>query len=174
MSEALEACYRKVLAGFSAEELARLPLAYTVYGDDLGALVRSLGEDKSPLQAVDLTYLYSLMAELAGNLQQQVDGAEFRHRFAAWDEQERKVFFEELAVLSDATYSKILAEYFFLLGVVELIAVVQQAFGELHEDSSFEHLEVVIENTKKRIIEVFQEIDGIYGSVQDWIASNSR
>lgn len=174
MSAELEARYRKVLDGFSAEELSRLPLAYTVYGDDLGAIVRSLSEDKSPLQAADLSYLYSLMAELARNLQWQVDGAEFHDQFLSWDEEERETFLDELAALSNATYSKILAEYFFLLGIVELIATVREAFSELEGDSSFEHLEVVIENTKKRIIEVFQEIDEIYGSVQDWIASNSR
>lgn len=173
MSAELEARYRQVLAGFSLEELSRLPLAYSVYGDDLGSLVGSIPEDSSPLNPADLSRLYELLAELARNLQQQAELVELQDQNFPWDETERENFQEELAVLSEATYSKILTEYFFLMGFVDLIAVVREAIVERHSETSFEPIEELVENTRNKLVEIFQEIDGLYESVRNWIADNS-
>lgn len=174
MSQDLELRYRELLEGFSTEELSRLPLIYSVYRDDLRAVIGSMGEDSSPLDPLDLTRLYELVRELAEDLQREVNGIELQDQNFPWDETERELLRDELSTLSGTTYSKILAEYFFLSNLAELMAIVLEVLIEHFGEGSFDGAVELLSTVRARIVEIFQEIDGYYESVQQWITDNSR
>lgn len=174
--------YRELLAGFSSEELAQLPLEISVYGDDFEIVVRLLGNAESghlPFPSFDS--FVGMIDELKGLMDQLVavnlaSPSRLQRSFglSRWREAQRKLS-SRLQLEGSELYGRILKEYSFLIAALELLMILQAAiaddFGRRTGSDSSQQLQSsqirsLGEKLRTRLSTSMAELDSNYAALE--------
>lgn len=169
--------YSEIIAGFSADELKRLPLALEVYGT-LPELIDAMVSRQALYESnLDTGIALDLLKELESSMENEADARQFPSLLGKLWPNHHIGHIRRLRERSEAIYSDLVREYSFLSARFELDGLIRSAhrnallealaknFGEgirAEHRGSFEFIEKSNSLVMELIIEAFRNIDSRY------------
>jgi len=149
MNPAAEQSFQELMGRFSESDLEELPLAYSVYREDLPTLVELLHEQNLTMPLERLDILKVLLSEAKKNQSDRLE--------ASFEGDDEKL--AELELYNQAIGEMALKEYFFSLTYLELGHFLQRMHFELRGSEVPDNILELQASVRESLVSAFRLID---------------